>query len=110
MSRRQLFVLAVFGGLLFNVSAADAQNFCPHGGKKYSIFSTRCEDGKKLRCVKKDTWKEIGKCKAKAAKKGPQFCEHGGKKYSIFATRCEDGKHLRCIAKDQWKQIGKCKK
>ena len=90
---------------------AQAARFCEHGGKKYTIFSTRCEDGKKLRCVAENEWKEIGKCKAPAAKKGPQFCEFGGKKYAIFATRCEDGKHLRCVAApDKWKEIGKCKK
>ena len=94
--------------LLWSAPSA-ASNFCEVGGKKYSINSTRCDKGKKLRCVAKNEWKEIGTCKEAAPKKGPQFCKHGGKQYSIHSTRCDNGKKLRCVAADEWKEIGTCK-
>jgi len=106
MSARMWVIVFVGCGLS---SVAEAQNFCEHGGKKYTVNATRCENGKQLRCVAANTWKEIGTCKDPAPSKGPQFCEHGGKKYSIHATRCENGKHLRCVAANEWKDIGTCK-
>jgi hypothetical protein len=45
--------------------AVHAGNFCKHGGKQYSIHSTRCEDGNRLRCVSADTWKRIAACNSK---------------------------------------------
>ena len=103
----RLLVIAALSCSLAGVS--EAANFCEHGGKKYAIFATRCENGKHLRCVAANEWKEIGACKEPAPSKGPQFCEHGGKKYTIHATRCENGKHLRCVAANEWKAIGTCK-
>ena len=109
---RRIFLSAILGlaalALLVATPAA-ASNFCPHGGKNYTPGATRCENGKKLRCQKGNVWKEIGKCKAPAAKKGPVFCPHGGKHYSPGSTRCENGKKLRCVKDDEWKEIGKCK-
>ena len=109
MGKRVLVSVIGAGILLLGAGQAWAQRFCEHGGKKYSINSTRCEDGKQLRCVAANEWKEIGRCREAAPAKGPQFCEHGGKKYSINSTRCERGKQLRCVAKDEWKEIGRCR-
>ena len=57
----RLLTIAELCGLLLS-STVYAAKFCKHGAKRYSISSTRCEDGKKLRCTAKDTWKVIGKC------------------------------------------------
>jgi hypothetical protein len=103
-----LFFLAL--GLLGPGSSARAQNFCEHGGKRYTIHATRCTNGEQLRCVAHQTWKSIGKCAPPAAPSGPQFCEHGGKRYTIHATRCTNGDHLRCVAHNTWKSIGQCKR
>jgi hypothetical protein len=62
MNRTGLLVITVAVSLSC-ASVAAAARFCEHGGKKYAIFATRCEDGKHLRCVSKDTWKQIGTCK-----------------------------------------------
>jgi len=42
-----------------------ASQFCNYGGKRYSIHSTRCEDGNRMRCVSADTWTRIAACKSK---------------------------------------------
>ena len=106
MIARALVIVFLGCGL---ASVAEAQNFCEHGGKKYTVNATRCENGKQLRCVAANTWKDIGKCAETAPAKGPQFCKHGGKQYAIYATRCEKGRQLRCMAADEWKDIGACK-
>ena len=96
--------------MLCSTSAAAQSRFCKHGGKQYSIHSTRCAKGVHLRCVAPRTWKPIGKCKPRPAPIGPRFCKHGGKQYSIHSTRCAKGVHLRCVAPQTWKPIGKCKR
>lgn len=100
-------LVAVWLGLQLTASEADAARFCKLGKKSYAINSTRCEAGKRLRCVAVNTWKAIGTCKTRV-KKGPQFCQHGKKRYAIYATRCEGDKRFRCVAKNQWKPLGKC--
>jgi hypothetical protein len=99
---------AVWLGLQLTASEADAARFCQVGKKKYTMFSTRCDAGKKLRCVGVNKWKVIGKCKPRPVKKGAQFCQHAKKKYSVGATRCEGTRRFRCAAKNLWKPLGKC--
>ena len=98
------------GLCLATLTDAEAARSCKHGGKQYSVNSTRCEAGAKLRCQGEDRWKEIGTCKAKAAPKGPQRCNHGGKSYSIGSTRCENNNKLRCVKAETWKRIAACKR
>ena len=59
--RATALAIVLLGCGLLGVS--EAANFCEHGGKKYSIHATRCENGKQLRCIAANTWKEIGTCK-----------------------------------------------
>jgi len=107
---RAVRVCVVVGVLCWlGLSTAEAARFCVVGEKKFTVNSTRCEVGKRLRCMGENRWKEIGKCKEPAPKKGPVFCQFGGKRYSVHSTRCEAGKQLRCVGENEWKEIGRCK-
>ena len=105
----RFYSVSMFGMLLLaGTPNTVASNFCPHGGKNYSVHATRCEDGVRLRCNKGNEWKPIGKCKAPVKQTGSNFCPHGGKNYSVHATRCESGDRLRCNKGNEWKRVGSC--